>query len=49
VAEQFTGLKGKFVKMEDTIKGFRKILDGEFDDVPEQNFMMKGTINEVTE
>ncbi|MEI7941814.1 MAG: F0F1 ATP synthase subunit beta [Candidatus Riflemargulisbacteria bacterium] len=48
VAEQFTGMQGKFVRIEDTIKGFQRILQGEFDDVPEQNFLMKGTIDEVT-
>ncbi len=48
VAEQFTGMQGKFVKTEDTISGFQRILQGEFDDVPEQNFLMKGTIDEVT-
>jgi F-type H+-transporting ATPase subunit beta len=48
VAEQFTGMQGKFVRTEDTIKGFQRILQGEFDDVPEQNFLMKGTIDEVT-
>ncbi len=48
VAEQFTGMQGKFVRIEDTIKGFQRILAGEFDDVPEQNFLMKGTIDEVT-
>jgi F-type H+-transporting ATPase subunit beta len=48
VAEQFTGMQGKFVRTEETIKGFQRILQGEFDDVPEQNFLMKGTIEEVT-
>ncbi len=47
VAEQFTGAEGKYVKIEDTVKGFKKILDGEMDDVPEQNFYMKGSIEEV--
>ncbi len=48
VAENFTGLKGKFVKLKDTIEGFQRILRGEFDDVPEQNFLMKGPIKEVS-
>ncbi|OGZ67143.1 MAG: F0F1 ATP synthase subunit beta, partial [Candidatus Staskawiczbacteria bacterium RIFCSPHIGHO2_02_FULL_34_9] len=47
VAEIFTGAKGKFVKLEDTIGGFKQILDGKLDDVPEDNFYMKGGINEV--
>jgi F-type H+-transporting ATPase subunit beta len=49
VAEQFTGMKGKFVKLEDTIKGFSEIVDGKHDDVPEQAFYMVGTIEEVLE
>lgn len=49
VAEQFTGKKGKYVKIEDTIKGFKGILDGEHDDIPEQLFHMVGTIDEVIE
>lgn len=48
VAEQFTGAEGKYVKIEDTVKGFKMILDGELDDVPEQDFYMKGSIDEVT-
>ena len=47
VAEQFTGMPGKYVKLEDTIKGFAMILDGKLDDVPEQNFYMKGNIEEA--
>lgn len=47
VSENFTGLKGVFVPLADSIKGFKKILMGEMDDVPEQNFMMKGAIEEV--
>lgn len=47
VAENFTGIKGKFVKLEDTIKGFEEILEGRHDDVPEENFYMKGGISEV--
>ena len=49
VAEQFTGLKGKFVKIEDTIKGFREIADGTHDHLPEQAFYMVGTIEEAVE
>ena len=47
VAEVFTGFQGKYVKTEDTIKGFGMILDGEVDDISENDFYMKGTINEV--
>ena len=47
VAENFTGLSGKYVRLEDTIKGFRAILGGDCDDLPEQAFMMCGTIDEV--
>src|SRR6201997_420823 len=47
VAAQFTGLEGKYVKIEDTIRGFREIVEGKHDDVPEQAFYMVGTIEEV--
>ncbi len=47
VAEQFTGASGKYVKLEDTIAGFEKILSGELDHIPEQAFYMKGSIEEV--
>ena len=47
VAEVFTGAPGKFVSLKDTIKGFKAIIDGEYDDVPEQDFYMKGSIDEV--
>jgi F-type H+-transporting ATPase subunit beta len=47
VAEQFTGTAGQYVKLSDTIKGFKMILDGEMDDVAEQDFYMKGNITEV--
>jgi F-type H+/Na+-transporting ATPase subunit beta len=47
VAAQFTGLEGKYVKLEDTIRGFRSILDGECDDIPEQAFFLQGTIEDV--
>ena len=49
VAEQFTGYKGKYVKLEDTIRGFKGILDGLYDDVPENAFMYVGTIEEALE
>jgi F-type H+/Na+-transporting ATPase subunit beta len=49
VAAQFTGLEGKYVKIEDTIRGFKEIVDGKHDDVPEQAFYMVGTIEEVRE
>src|SRR5579862_7063584 len=49
VAEQFTGLPGKYVKLEDTIRGFREIVEGKHDAVPEQAFYMVGTIEEVLE
>jgi F-type H+-transporting ATPase subunit beta len=47
VAEQFTGTPGRFVKIADTVKGFREIIDGKHDDIPEQAFYMVGTIDEV--
>jgi F-type H+/Na+-transporting ATPase subunit beta len=47
VAEVFTGLRGVYVPISDTVQGFRRILDGEFDDVPEQDFYMKGSIDQV--
>ena len=47
VAEQFTGRPGKYVKIADTIKGFKMIADGELDDVAEQDFYMKGGVDEV--
>jgi len=47
VAENFTGRPGKFVKLEDTIKGFEEILEGKYDEVPEENFYLKGGIEEV--
>ncbi len=49
VAEVFTGMKGKYVTLEETIKGFNMILDGKLDDVPEQAFYLKGGIEEVIE
>jgi F-type H+-transporting ATPase subunit beta len=47
VAEQFTGFAGKYVKLSDTIKGFREIAEGKHDNIPEQAFYMQGTIEEV--
>ncbi len=49
VAEQFTGRKGKYIKREETIRGFKKLVDGELDHIPEQFFYMKGGIEEVIE
>ncbi len=47
VAEVFTGTKGEYVPLKDTIRGFQEILDGKHDDIPEQNFYMKGGIEQV--
>lgn len=47
VAEQFTGMKGAYVSIEETIRGFREILDGKHDELPEQAFYMVGTIDDV--
>ncbi len=47
VAERFTGVEGAYVKLEDTIKAFKDIIDGKYDDVPEANFYMKGNIDSV--
>jgi F-type H+-transporting ATPase subunit beta len=49
VAEQFTGNPGKYVKLADTIRGFKEIADGKHDDLPEQAFYMVGTIEEAAE
>jgi F-type H+-transporting ATPase subunit beta len=49
VAEQFTGIKGKYVKLEDTIASFERVVDGEFDSLPEQAFYMAGGIDDVIE
>ena len=49
VAENFTGIEGKFVRMEDTIKGFEYILGGDCDNIPEQAFMLSGDIDSVRE
>ncbi|MBU2236137.1 F0F1 ATP synthase subunit beta, partial [Patescibacteria group bacterium] len=47
VAETFTGTEGKYVSLKDTIRGFKAILDGEYDGVSEQEFYMKGSIDEI--
>jgi F-type H+-transporting ATPase subunit beta len=49
VAEQFTGIKGKYVKLEETISSFERLVGGEFDSLPEQAFFMAGGIEDVTE
>lgn len=49
VAEHFTGIKGKFVPLEDTIRSFTEILDGKHDDLPEQAFYMVGTVEDARE
>ena len=49
VAEPFTGIEGRYVPLKETVRGFREILDGKCDDLPEQAFMMAGTIEDVRE
>jgi F-type H+-transporting ATPase subunit beta len=49
VAEQFTGIPGKFVKIADTIRSFKEIVEGKHDQIPEQAFYLQGTIDEVVE
>jgi F-type H+-transporting ATPase subunit beta len=49
VAEVFTGTPGKYVSLKESIRGFRGIVDGEYDHIPEQAFYMVGTIDEVVE
>lgn len=49
VAERFTGRPGRYVPLSETVRGFREILDGKYDDLPEQAFMMAGTIDDVVE
>jgi len=49
VGEQFTGLKGKYVAVADTVRGFKEIVEGKHDDLPEQAFFMVGTIQEARE
>ena len=49
VAEQFTGITGQYVPVAETVRGFREILDGKHDDLPEQAFYMVGTIDQAAE
>lgn len=49
VAEVFTGSPGKYVSLKDTISGFKGIVEGEYDDIPEQAFYMVGSIDEALE
>jgi F-type H+-transporting ATPase subunit beta len=49
VGEQFTGIKGQYVPIAETVRGFREIVEGQHDAVPEQAFYMAGTIDEVVE
>ncbi|MGB1718011.1 MAG: F0F1 ATP synthase subunit beta, partial [Candidatus Latescibacterota bacterium] len=49
VAEVFTGTPGAYVKVEDTVRGFKGLVEGDYDDVPEQAFYMVGTIDEALE
>src|SRR5947209_7002341 len=49
VAEQFTGSPGRYVKIADTVKGFKEIVQGKYDNIPEQAFYLKGTIDEVVQ
>ncbi len=49
VAEQFTGIPGKYVSLADSIRGFRELVDGKYDDIPEQAFYLQGTIEDVLE
>ncbi|MCB9748114.1 MAG: F0F1 ATP synthase subunit beta [Candidatus Omnitrophica bacterium] len=49
VAEQFTGLKGRYVQLDDTIRSFKEVLEGKYDDIPEQAFYLVGNIEDVLE
>jgi F-type H+-transporting ATPase subunit beta len=49
VAEAFTGTPGRYVKLKDSVRGFKEIVEGKYDDLPEQAFYMVGTIEEVIE
>lgn len=49
VAEQFTGMSGSYVSLEDTISGFEKLINGECDEISEEHFMYKGSIKEVVD
>jgi F-type H+-transporting ATPase subunit beta len=47
VAQQFTGIEGKYVTIADTIRGFKEIVEGKHDEIPEQDFFLAGTIEDV--
>jgi len=49
VAQQFTGIPGKYVKLEETVSSFERLVSGEFDNLPEQAFFMAGGIEDVAE
>ena len=49
VGEQFTGMPGKYVPIKETIRGFKEILEGKYDDIPESAFLFAGTIDDVVE
>ena len=49
VAEQFTGIPGKYVKVADTIRSFREVVEGKHDEIPEQAFYLQGSIEDVLE
>jgi len=49
VAEQFTGMEGKFVPVKETVRGFKEILEGQHDDLPEEAFLFVGSIDEAVE
>ncbi|MBQ8825625.1 MAG: F0F1 ATP synthase subunit beta, partial [Oscillospiraceae bacterium] len=49
VAEQFTGMEGKYVPLKETIRGFKEIIEGVHDDIPESAFLFAGTIDDVVE
>ena len=49
VAEQFTGMQGKYVPLKETIRGFKEIIEGKHDDLPETAFLFAGTIDDVLE
>lgn len=49
MAEQFTGMQGKYVPLKETIRGFKEIIEGKHDDLPESAFLFAGTIDDVLE
>ena len=49
MAEQFTGAEGKYVAVADTVRGFKEIVEGKHDEIPEQAFLMVGTIDDALE